>query len=702
MKISVTGASITITEPEVIAAGSVNIYKAEFTFDAAWDGLTKVAFFLFRDELHPAVLDEENKCTIPWEAIQTDGWLQIACGGYLGVSKVLTSHYTEPQRIGEGADYESFKPEPSALAEVLMYMAASAESAAQAAQSAEDARHQPIVGENGNWYTWDGENYVDTGDRAQGPQGEKGDTGNGIVSVDRTSGTGAPGTTDTYTITYTSGGTATFTVTHGTDGAATSKLTGYSKALTSEQLAATDTVLQAFGKLEKRIDDNASQISQLANVTVPAYIKSLSPVFGVLWDKGETPTMTRINDAVGMVANVGIDSQLVRNDFDDAPILGQFETVEDSAGNVFRRIPKTYIKKVDGTVYRQVQYCPAPRDGFYLPKCFISPTGQELDYVDIGKYIGSLDSTKLASKADTFPLTNKNIVEMRGYAQANGAGYQQMDIHTHDLISALFDVEFATLNSQAIMRGFVDGQYSESHVATATEAAATRIVVANATAALYRVGQSIGIGTTLGGGQIAQDRVITAIDTLDESNKYIAFDGAAVDVTTGNILYNMGWKNGFSSVIAASSGVLTANDGKYPMVWRGIENLYGNVFQFVDGVNITDRQAWVCEDPTQYASNVFASPYKKLSYVNGSTNGYAVAMGYDPLNPYAQLPVSITGGDAAKYYCDYYYQDAGARIALFGGYWNYGSDAGLRYWVLSRSSSRVFLYLSARLVRKAV
>ena len=82
MKISVTGATIKVTEPEIIAAGSVNIYKAEFTFDAAWDGLTKMAFFLFRDKLHPVVLDAENKCTIPWEAIKSDGWLLIACGDF--------------------------------------------------------------------------------------------------------------------------------------------------------------------------------------------------------------------------------------------------------------------------------------------------------------------------------------------------------------------------------------------------------------------------------------------------------------------------------------------------------------------------------------------------------------------------------------------------------------------------------------------
>lgn len=347
-----------------------------------------------------------------------------------------------------------------------------------------------------------------------------------------------------------------------------------------------------------------------------------------------------------------------------------------------------------------------PFSGCYLPWCFWDFTNnRELPYIDVGKYIGSLDGARLASNANTFPLINKNIVQMRTLAQTNGVGYQQMDIHVYDVISALFDVEFATLNSQAIMRGFADGQYSASHVATATEAAAHRIVVANATADLYRVGQSIGIGTTSGGNQIAQYRVITAIDTVDESNKYIAFDGAAVDVTTGNILSNMAWKNGFSSNIVASSGALTANDGKYPMAYRGIENLYGNVLHFVDGVNITDRQAWVCEDPTQYASNVFASPYKKLSYVNKSLNGYVVAMGYDPLNPYAQLPVGVTSGTdegvaKSKYFCDRYYQDSGAKIALFGGNWYVGSPGGLRYWRLVDSSWTAFQIISARLLKK--
>lgn len=55
----------------------------------------------------------------------------------------------------------------------------------------------------------------------QGVQGETGATGaagNGIASITRTSGDGSPGTTDTYTITYTDASTDTFTVYQGDDG----------------------------------------------------------------------------------------------------------------------------------------------------------------------------------------------------------------------------------------------------------------------------------------------------------------------------------------------------------------------------------------------------------------------------------------------------------------------------------------------------
>lgn len=51
-----------------------------------------------------------------------------------------------------------------------------------------------------------------------GKQGDQGDPGSSIQSITRTAGTGAPGTTDTYTITLTDGSTTEFYVYNGKDG----------------------------------------------------------------------------------------------------------------------------------------------------------------------------------------------------------------------------------------------------------------------------------------------------------------------------------------------------------------------------------------------------------------------------------------------------------------------------------------------------
>ena len=430
-------------------------------------------------------------------------------------------------------------------------------------------------------------------------------------------------------------------------------------------------------------------------------------VYGVSWDKGANPTLTRTDSAVGMVANAGVDGQVVVNDFDNVPIFKAIREETDSLGNVFIRIPKMYIRKTDGAGIKTWQVCGTKRPGFYLPWCFWDfQNSRELPYILVGKHKASLSAdNKLESKPGGYPLVSRHIVDFRALARNNNAGgllgYQQLDIHVVDLLQTLFYVEFATLNSQSIMQGFTTGQYTATHVATVTENNVNRIIVANAFADLYRVGQAISVGTSLGGNQVFYGRNITAINVYDASNKAISFDGAPVNITTGNILYNTGWKNGFSSAIAASSGSLVSNsDGKYPCVYRGIESPWGDVWLFVDGVNINERQAWVTGNAENYASNVFAHPYKQLGYVNHTADGYVSAMGYDVNNPYAAFPTAIAGGASNAFYSDYYYQTTGQRIARFGGYWGSGSAAGLSYWGLFDSSGDAFLSVGGRLLKK--
>lgn len=64
----------------------------------------------------------------------------------------------------------------------------------------------------------DGQNGQDGQDGQDGLPGKDGEAGVGIQSIDRTSGNGAAGTTDTYTITLTDGNTSTFQVYNGADG----------------------------------------------------------------------------------------------------------------------------------------------------------------------------------------------------------------------------------------------------------------------------------------------------------------------------------------------------------------------------------------------------------------------------------------------------------------------------------------------------
>lgn len=419
-----------------------------------------------------------------------------------------------------------------------------------------------------------------------------------------------------------------------------------------------------------------------------------SRIYGVSWDGGSSPILTRTDDAGMLLANAGVDSGVVTNDFDNVYPWSQMIEVTDDYGNVFIRIPKFYIEKTAIGSARTWRISGVNFGNAYLPACFANA-----DYVDVGKHNAYLNGTKLESKAGLFPTVNRTIVQFRDDAKANGAGYQQMDIHVIDILQTLFSIEFATLNSQAIMAGFTSGAYVATDTATVAENAANRVIVANAVAAKYVVGQTVGLGTSLGGNEIFSNRVITSITVYDASNKAINVDGATFNVAVGNIIYSLGWKSGFSSSIVAKSGSLVSNSsGLYPCKYREIENPWGSIYEFIDGVNINERQAWVCRTPADYASNVFAAPYEQLSYVNGSVDGYSIAMGFDVAHPFAEFPITV-GGGGTTYYSDYYYQAIGQRIALLGGFWALGTAAGLSCWLLAFASSATGIIFGARLIK---
>ncbi len=144
------------------------------------------------------------------------------------------------------------------------------------------------------------------------------------------------------------------------------------------------------------------------------------------------------------------------------------------------------------------------------------------------------------------------------------------------------------------------------------------------------------------------------------------------------------------------SGCL-ANDKKSAVIYRGIENIFGNIYQWCDGINFTDSQACVCTDPTKYESDKFASPYTKLGWKCPSTNGYIKDVGYDASFPALQLTKTTSGSDST-YIPDYSFYGLGSRVLRVGGYCNDGLYCGLWFFYWYYYSSYSASYVGGRLL----
>lgn len=114
------------------------------------------------------------------------------------------------------------------------------------------------------------------------------------------------------------------------------------------------------------------------------------------------------------------------------------------------------------------------------------------------------------------------------------------------------------------------------------------------------------------------------------------------------------------------------------VVWRGIEGLWGNVWEFRDGININNGIYYVCYNPSNFADDT-ASNYEALDYV-GTTSwsgAYITRMGIDSNKGGILLPDQAGSGSSSTYFCDNTYSATGWRLAFVGGDWTTGLTAGL-------------------------
>lgn len=140
------------------------------------------------------------------------------------------------------------------------------------------------------------------------------------------------------------------------------------------------------------------------------------------------------------------------------------------------------------------------------------------------------------------------------------------------------------------------------------------------------------------------------------------------------------------------TGRASGSDGGTAVQYRWIENLWGNVYQWVDGFNANDTTAYYCTDPSKYADDT----------ATGYTNiGTLPATGWIKdltVTDNGLLIPKTPGGSETTYVPDYVGSSSGWHVLFVGGYWYSSTYAGLLCFDAYYDSSYSYSYVSARLL----
>lgn len=422
----------------------------------------------------------------------------------------------------------------------------------------------------------------------------------------------------------------------------------------------------------------------------------------------------RTDNAVGLVANATHDGTEVQNDFDNLYPWSHMKTVnydptekmitatigdsnfkfDGSNGQVMTIVPEFYFTYWADDTKEHWQISEYAIEGFTKVPGFM-----------LGRYPSAKTTdNKLMSASGMFPEVLKNISSFRNDSKAVGEDFGQMDWR-YFAVQLLYLVEYADYNSQAKLgNGYTNLRVNDNDKALVAETNANRIIIATANANTFKVGQAISIGTKAAWNwNVAKNRLITSITDYSEGDitgKAINFDGDPVNIAVDNVVWSTGQKSGECDVLGMKSGCI-ANDGKSAVIYRGLENIFGNVWQFVDGINIKDYVAYVCYNPENYAVDKFDGDYKAVGYVNANKEGWGKTLGHDANHPLITLTTDV-GGSSSNYLSDYYYTNSGNRIVRVGGAWNLGTKAGLWSWLCSYDSGTTSYNVGSRLLKKTI
>lgn len=461
---------------------------------------------------------------------------------------------------------------------------------------------------------------------------------------------------------------------------------------------------KTFNDVDARLEEIEDDISNIS--------KTRGHIYGIRRkiSNNTSSNWERVEDSIGLVANATKNGGKVTNDFDNLSpwkdIISfnlDLETgkkkayfgdadfkFDGSNGDVYTHIPTFWLKIYEENDYMYILIADYERSGFIKIKEF-----------DIQRYLTGIgEDGKLHSYSGLAGADFKNINQYRTLVKNLGDDYCLMDWR-YFAIQCLYLVEYATYNSQsALGNGMASMRHNNGDVALLAETNTHRFVVNTGAGNQFIVGQQVKIGAYDNVSSVI--RTITAINNYEDSNitgKEIVLDGDPIEnISLTTYIWTCVQNSGGCDSLGMKSGCLV-NDGKHNVIYRGIESIIGNIFSFVDGINIKDCVAYVCYNPKEYVSDKFESPYEKIGYINSKQEGYCKALGFDINHPLIQLPTEI-GANSTSGTTDYYWCTAtGNRVARVGGVSSGGAVGGLWSWGLGTASSASTWSCGARVLK---
>ena len=155
---------------------------------------------------------------------------------------------------------------------------------------------------------------------------------------------------------------------------------------------------------------------------------------------------------------------------------------------------------------------------------------------------------------------------------------------------------------------------------------------------------------------------------------------------------NMAVVTGATAGLGNGSGIPDGGeDGKCSVSYRGEENLWGNIWTWLDLINILAKgvnEAYIHKAGSTVADDT-VSGYENFGAQLSHSNGYQSAYGISEEYPELLLPTE-SAGSSNLLAGDYYWQNYtynGFLVAILGGRWTHGSYCGAWYLHVDSASS---------------